>query len=355
MRGKSAQNEPHGAVRIDRTQVSDLLAKVFKFQPARKITDQLEEERRRRRLLMRIGVPAQIAFFGVGFAYPNSNYMLIELIPLLLLLRLFSLRSLNVALGPDDRVGPFLAAANEFRVQRSVRNDLTGDRVRVLLKEKYRHVRWPVPVLILEQRWKKTNDQFFLVIGPEFHWWSGGSIWSPWQWNCGKNGELKFSKSADSTSNKTFSIKFEFPGGLKWSLRFKGVAAREQAYQALIAIREFGRSKDRSFKKASASEQMGSKKAENKKTMNDSSQDQSDQTSKAGRPEITAGSKRWHEVLGVAPDASPQDIKTAYRSAIKKCHPDTVADRSDLIRQAAAAEAEQINVAYNDARIARGF
>ncbi|MGY3582076.1 DnaJ-domain-containing protein 1 [Bradyrhizobium sp. USDA 4341] len=354
MRGKSAQNDPHQAFRKIQTQVSDLLRNVFALQPVRKITDKLEEERRRRRLLILIGVPAQILFFGVGLAYPNSNYGFIELIPLVLLLWFFSLGSLNVTIGPDDRIRTFLAATNEFRVQRSVRNDITGDRVRVLLKEKYRRVRWPVPVLILEQRWKKTTDQLFLVIGPEFHWWSGGSVWSPWHWKCGKNGELKFSKSAD-VSHKAYSIKFQLPGGLEWPLRFKSAAARDQAYEALIAIREAGRSRDTDVKKPTASERQGSKKTENKKAKDDFRQDQTDKTAESRRRESTAGNKPWHEVLGTAPNASPEEIKVAYLSAIKKCHPDTVADRSVLIQKAAAAESEQINVAYDNARIARGF
>jgi hypothetical protein len=50
-----------------------------------------------------------------------------------------------------------------------------------------------------------------------------------------------------------------------------------------------------------------------------------------------------------------REITAAHRIAIRKCHPDTVADRSEVIRRAAATEAEQINVAYDRARAARGF
>jgi DnaJ-class molecular chaperone len=62
-----------------------------------------------------------------------------------------------------------------------------------------------------------------------------------------------------------------------------------------------------------------------------------------------------YEVLKVSQEASISDIKSAYRDAIKRCHPDTVADRSDSIREAAEAEAQLINSAYEMIRNARGF
>jgi DnaJ-domain-containing protein 1 len=226
----------------------------------------------------------------------------------------------------------------------------------VLLREQYRHVRWPFWVLIFEQRWKQTNDQFFLIIGPEFHWWSGGSIWFPWHWSPGRNGELEFSRITVEGFDKKFCIKFKFPGGLEWTLRFKSESAREQAHQALVAICELGKSANKTSDKSSAAGQNdSSKKAENKKANENSSHSRSGKTTDAEQLKNEADHKSWHEVLGVAPDASIEEIATAYRGAIKKCHPDTVADRSELIRQAAAAEAKQINMAYRDARTLRGF
>jgi hypothetical protein len=62
-----------------------------------------------------------------------------------------------------------------------------------------------------------------------------------------------------------------------------------------------------------------------------------------------------YEVLNVSPQASVPEIKASYKAAIVKCHPDTVADRSLSIRQAAEAEAQRVNAAYAAIRTARGF
>jgi curved DNA-binding protein CbpA len=59
--------------------------------------------------------------------------------------------------------------------------------------------------------------------------------------------------------------------------------------------------------------------------------------------------------LNVSQQASIPEIKAAYRLAIVKCHPDTVADRSKSIRDAAAAEAQLVNAAYGAIRQQRGF
>lgn len=62
-----------------------------------------------------------------------------------------------------------------------------------------------------------------------------------------------------------------------------------------------------------------------------------------------------YEVLNVSPEATMAEIKAAYRLAIVKCHPDTVADRSKSIREAAEAEAQRVNAAYDAIRNEQGF
>jgi hypothetical protein len=62
-----------------------------------------------------------------------------------------------------------------------------------------------------------------------------------------------------------------------------------------------------------------------------------------------------YQVLNVSSGASAEEIRNAYRAAIKRCHPDTVADRSDRIKEAALEEAQLINDAYNRIRSERGF
>lgn len=60
-------------------------------------------------------------------------------------------------------------------------------------------------------------------------------------------------------------------------------------------------------------------------------------------------------ILNVSPQATIAEIKAAYRLAIVKCHPDTVADRSNSIREAAEAEAQRVNAAYDAIRNEQGF
>lgn len=68
-----------------------------------------------------------------------------------------------------------------------------------------------------------------------------------------------------------------------------------------------------------------------------------------------ANEKDPYNILNVLPNASVQEIKNAYRSAMKRCHPDTVADRSDRIKATALEEARLINEAYESIRSARKF
>lgn len=62
-----------------------------------------------------------------------------------------------------------------------------------------------------------------------------------------------------------------------------------------------------------------------------------------------------YSILNVSPQATIPEIKAAYRLAIVKCHPDTVADRSKSIREAAETEAQRINAAYDAIRKEHGF
>jgi hypothetical protein len=63
----------------------------------------------------------------------------------------------------------------------------------------------------------------------------------------------------------------------------------------------------------------------------------------------------WHEVLGVKPTASPEEIKAAYREAIKAYHSDKVASLGKKLRDLAEDESKRINVAYGQARQTLAF
>ena len=68
----------------------------------------------------------------------------------------------------------------------------------------------------------------------------------------------------------------------------------------------------------------------------------------AGRTSGTASTP--HEVLGVAADASQDEIKSAYQRLIRQYHPDRVADMGPEIREVAERRAKEINAAYEQLR-----
>lgn len=53
------------------------------------------------------------------------------------------------------------------------------------------------------------------------------------------------------------------------------------------------------------------------------------------------------EVLGLSPQADPQQIKDAYHSRVKKCHPDQFADQE--AQKTAQEELIRLNLAYKEA------
>lgn len=55
----------------------------------------------------------------------------------------------------------------------------------------------------------------------------------------------------------------------------------------------------------------------------------------------------YYNVLGVAENATPADIKSAFRSLLKKIHPDTVSTLSEETRRHAEDATREINEAYS--------
>jgi len=71
-------------------------------------------------------------------------------------------------------------------------------------------------------------------------------------------------------------------------------------------------------------------------------------------PDPQPGPRPWHEVLGVAPEASPAGIRTAYRSLMSQYHPDKVASLGPELRELAERKSREITQAYREVMRAHG-
>ena len=58
------------------------------------------------------------------------------------------------------------------------------------------------------------------------------------------------------------------------------------------------------------------------------------------------GDAQYYEALGIQPQAALADIKAAYRSRIKQCHPDKFVGRGADFRKLAEERAKALNEAY---------
>ncbi|WP_063571653.1 MULTISPECIES: J domain-containing protein [Luteibacter] len=79
-------------------------------------------------------------------------------------------------------------------------------------------------------------------------------------------------------------------------------------------------------------------------------------TSEGHRPEPPNLFQRqlpWYDVLGVARDATHEQIVSAYRARMSEYHPDKVANLGPDIRALAEQKAKEINAAYAEATAGR--
>jgi len=62
------------------------------------------------------------------------------------------------------------------------------------------------------------------------------------------------------------------------------------------------------------------------------------------------GQESWFQVLGVAPSASWEQIRSEYRKRIQQYHPDRLEGMAAELRQLAVERCQRLNAAYEEAK-----
>jgi len=70
---------------------------------------------------------------------------------------------------------------------------------------------------------------------------------------------------------------------------------------------------------------------------------------KAGAPCAPASGESWHDVLGVSPQASVEQIREAYLAKSAEHHPDRAFDQGPEAREAAQRMTRRLNDAFEQA------
>lgn len=78
-------------------------------------------------------------------------------------------------------------------------------------------------------------------------------------------------------------------------------------------------------------------------------------TSEEIHTERSNSPQSWWEILRVTREASPGEIKIAFRKEIARYHPDRVVGLGSELRELAEQKAKEINWAYSAAKRERGF
>jgi DnaJ-domain-containing protein 1 len=97
-------------------------------------------------------------------------------------------------------------------------------------------------------------------------------------------------------------------------------------------------------------------KADGQKKADDAKKDEGTQQAHGNRKEEKENPPRsWWEILNVDRNASPEQIKSAFRKEISKYHPDRVEGLGIELRELADQKAKEVNRAYALAKEQRHF
>ena len=84
-----------------------------------------------------------------------------------------------------------------------------------------------------------------------------------------------------------------------------------------------------------------------------SSHQQSNKSTRRESPQSSSTAQAWHEVLGVTPAASIDEIRAAYKRKMSQYHPDKVASLGEEFMDIALNKSKEINSAYKQAMAIR--
>lgn len=79
------------------------------------------------------------------------------------------------------------------------------------------------------------------------------------------------------------------------------------------------------------------------------SHQQTKESTRQESPQSDATAQAWHEVLGVTPAASIEEIRVAYKRKMSQYHPDKVASLGEEFMDVAVNKSKDINSAYQQA------
>jgi DnaJ-domain-containing protein 1 len=91
------------------------------------------------------------------------------------------------------------------------------------------------------------------------------------------------------------------------------------------------------------------------KNHNSETRDHDTRASSGDRQQRTSPPRSWWETLNVDQNASPEQIKSAFRKEISKYHPDRVEGLGVELRELADRMAKDVNHAYSVAKQVLGF
>lgn len=92
-----------------------------------------------------------------------------------------------------------------------------------------------------------------------------------------------------------------------------------------------------------------SNQSEHDRDEDPSSRQQTKESTRQESPQSDSTAQAWHEVLGVTPAASIDEIRIAYKRKMSQYHPDKVASLGEEFMDIAVNKSKDINSAYKQA------